>query len=206
MCSSSSTRQNEQNPTTRPVGISGQKEKRHAGVLELRQIHLARPRIRERRFLDGEDVLDLGWRGDGSMIGVTVVRSPVRIDADVAIPAVSGSVSWSSRASRATSASGRRTYKRLNARRIDRCARRGRGATAIAPIAPASSGAGADSRPPVDPVRVQHRAVADDQLPASARMSSSVRASQPDRRPRAHRSRRVATRRTSRHLPPDTAR
>ena len=36
-----------------------QVEERHAVVLQLRQVHLARPRIRERRLLDRQDVVDL---------------------------------------------------------------------------------------------------------------------------------------------------
>ena len=62
MCSSSTTRQNEQKPTTRPVGVSREVAERHAAVLELGEVHLARPRVGERRFLDREDVVDLRRR------------------------------------------------------------------------------------------------------------------------------------------------
>ena len=62
MCSSSRTRQNEQKPTASPARRPRDVTKRNAVVFELRQVHLARPRVRERRPLDFEHLVDPGRR------------------------------------------------------------------------------------------------------------------------------------------------
>src|SRR5205814_9172925 len=87
---------------------------RHAGILELREIHDARPRIGERRFLDREDVVDLIGRGHR-------LNSP----------------RGHARASLAISASGRRTY---SGRIAAGCTASDARATASRPIVPAITG------------------------------------------------------------------
>src|SRR5581483_1841147 len=76
------------------AGISGKEEERDAAVLELGEVHVAGPRAGERRVLDGKDGVDVGRRGE-------------RFDGDGHARSLAVR-SW--RASRAISASGRRTY------------------------------------------------------------------------------------------------
>src|SRR5437762_2491725 len=79
-------------PDDTSLGVARQEEERHAPVVELGEVHLARPRIAERGLLDAEDVLDFRRRREGLDLPR---RHPLR-------PPL--------RASRAISASGRRTY------------------------------------------------------------------------------------------------
>mgnify|MGYP003694402875 CR=1 FL=1 len=65
MCNSSATRHTEQKPTDRPSSVLARKTERYAVVLELRQIHLTRPRVREGGLLDDKEVVHLFRARDG---------------------------------------------------------------------------------------------------------------------------------------------
>ena len=129
MCSSSSTRQNEQKPTAAPARVPRQEAERDAGVLQLREVHLARPRVGERRLLDRQHVVDVAARQRLDDPG-THVGASVSFDAPAAYV-----VFRLSRLRRRAAA------RRAAAPRPGRAPRRAR-STASRPIAPASSGCG----------------------------------------------------------------
>ena len=144
MCSSSSTRQNEQKPIGRPSASSRQKAERHARVLQLGQVHLPRPRVGERRLLDREDLVDLVERGDRFGLPRASVLDPRRSLSPGRFP---------------RPGAGRTADARPTGARWRRAARN---STASRPMAPARSGGARSLRDWRHDRFVQHGAVADE--------------------------------------------